>query len=104
MPARTARYGYAGDASELARGGDGHAPDLRVTTGVQGVLPHRHGRRDRLVQRLGLGAGRRGSECSRRLVVAENMADELELRETSVGEVVPSTTLGVSSSAAVARS
>jgi hypothetical protein len=37
-------------------------------------------------------------------VVAENMADELELRETSVGEVVLSTTLGISSSAAVARS
>jgi hypothetical protein len=105
MHARTARFGYAGDASELARWAEtGMLPIYQSQPGFKAYSLIDTG--DEIVT-FSVCDSAQDAEAAIAATaswVAENMADKLELRETSVGEVVLSTTLGVSSSAAVARS
>ena len=102
MHGRMARYGFTGDVQDLARRAEeGMLPIFQAQPGFRAYsLIESDGEIfsfsawDSAEQAEAANAAAAGW-------VAENMAGEIELKEARVGEVVLSTTLGVSTAAGV---
>lgn len=102
MHARLARYTFSGDAQDLARRAEeGLLPIFQSSPGFRAYLivesegeVHSFSAWDSAEQAEAANAAAAGW-------VAENMADEIELTEKRIGEVLLSTALGVSTKAGV---
>ena len=103
MQGRMATYSFTGDADDLTRRGrGGHSADPQVTARIQEL--HDRGRR-RQVFSMSAWDTRADAEAGNEALaawVAENLADELTLKEVRYAEIKLSTTLGVSATGAAA--
>jgi hypothetical protein len=100
MHARFARYRFSGDAQELAREvEDGLLPIFQAQSGFKGYSVMATG--DQILSFSAWASAEDAEEANKSIAswVQENMADEIELEETQFGDVLLSTTLGVSAKA-----
>jgi heme-degrading monooxygenase HmoA len=100
MHGRMATYRYSGDAHELAqRAEEGMLPIFRAQPGFKAYSLATAG--DEIIS-LSVWDSAEQAEAANAAAagwVAENMADSIELIDAKVGEVLLSTTLGVSATA-----
>jgi hypothetical protein len=103
MHARLARYTFSGDAQELARRvEDGMLPILRAQPGFRAYSVIESD--DEIFSFSGWDSTEQAEAANATIAgwVAENIANDVELKEARVGEIVISTTLGVSTKAGAA--
>ena len=100
MHGRVARYGYTGDAHDLARRAEeGMLPIFQAQPGFQSYsLLESDGE---IISISGWDSAASADAASSLAVewIAENMADEIQLKEARIGEFLFSTVLGVSTKA-----
>ena len=102
MHGRFARYTYTGDAQELARKAeDGMLPIFQSQPGFKAYSLLESG--DEIISFSAWESADDAEAANRAAAswVAENMADRIELKEARVGEIMFSTTLGVTTKAGV---
>ena len=102
MHARIARYGYSGDVHELARQAEeGIGPLYQEQPGFQAFSVAADG--EELFSFTVWESADQAENASKVAAgwVQENLGDRMELREVKVGELLISTSLGVSTKAAV---
>lgn len=103
MHARLARYTFSGDAQELARRvEDGMLPILQARPGFKAYLVIESD--DEIVSFSGWDSAEQAEAANATIAgwVAANMADDVQLTEARIGEVLISTALGVSTKAGAA--
>ncbi len=96
MHARIARYDFAGDAHELAtRAEEGLLPMLRSQPGFKAYAVIQS--KGEIISFTGWDTPEQAEAAATAALswVAENAADDLDLKETMFGEVLISTTLGI---------
>lgn len=102
MHARIARYKFSGDVQELAqKAEEGMLPIFQSQTGFKAYSLVTS---DGEVFSFSAWESAEDADAANKAAaswVAENMTDEAELKETLIGEVLFSTTLGVSTTAGV---
>ena len=100
MHGRIARMTYSGDAQELARRAeDGLLPIFQAQPGFKGYLVVVS---DGEIMSFSAWDSAEQAEAANAVAVdwaAENMTDDIDLKETRIGEIVISTALGVSTKA-----
>jgi len=100
MHGRVARYGYTGDAHELARRAEeGMLPVFQAQPGFKGYSLLDTGGEVISISSWDSAASADAASSLAAEWIAENMAGEIELKEARVGEVLFSTVLGVSTKA-----
>lgn len=102
MHARIARYGYSGDVHELARTAeDGIGQLYQQQPGFQAFSVAADG--EELFSMTVWESAEQAESASQVAAgwVQDNMSDRLQLKEVKVGELLISTTLGVSTKATV---
>ena len=102
MHGRVARYGYTGDAREIARRAEeGMLPIFQSQPGFRAyTLVESDGE---VISFSAWDSAANADEANSVAAewVAENLADQLDLKETWIGEILFSTALGVSTKAGV---
>ncbi len=103
MHARLARYTFSGDGQELARHvEEGMLPILRAQPGFKAYTVIESD--DEIFSFSGWDSAEQAEAANATIAdwVAENLADAVQLSEARVGEIMISTTLGVSTKAGAA--
>jgi len=100
MHTRIARYGYTGDAHELARRAEeGMLPIFQSQPGFKGYSLIESDGEAISISSWDSAASADEASALAAEWIADNIAGEIELKEVSVGEVLFSTLLGVSATA-----
>ena len=97
MHVRMARMSYTGDIDDLAQRAE--AGMLPIFQGADGFKAYSVAAADGEIWSLSVWETAEAAEAANQLAagwVAENLADEITVTETHVGELLISTTLGVS--------
>ena len=103
MHARLAKYTFSGDAQELARRvEDGMLPILQAQPGFRAYLVIESD--DEIFSFSGWDSAEQAEAANATIAgwVAENIADDVQLKEARIGEIHISTALGVSTKAGAA--
>ncbi len=102
MHGRVARYGYTGDALELARRAEeGMLPIFQSQPGFKAYSLVASDREIISFSAWDSADSAEAANSAAAKWVAENMADRITLKETTIGDVLFSTALGVSTKAGV---
>jgi heme-degrading monooxygenase HmoA len=104
MHARIARYTFSGDAQEIARKAEvGLLPIFQSQPGFQGYSVVTS--ESEIISISAWTSADDAEDANKAAAswVAENMADEVDLKETLIGEILVSTALGVSRTAGARR-
>lgn len=103
MHGRFARYGVTGDVAEIARQAeDGMLPIFQAQPGFKAYSLLES---DGEILSFSAWESAEGAEAANMAAadwIAKNIADRIQLKETKIGEVLMSTTLGVSTKAGAA--
>jgi hypothetical protein len=103
MHARLARYTFSGDSQELARRvEDGMLPILQAQSGFKAYMVLESD--DEVISFSGWDSAEQAEAANATIAgwVAENLADDVQLKEARIGEILISTALGVSTKASAA--
>ena len=102
MHGRMARYAFRGDAHELARQAEeGMLPIFQSQPGFMAYSLVESGDEIMSFSAWESAEAAEGANAAAASWIAENMADRIELKEARVGEIMFSTTLGVTTKAGV---
>jgi len=102
MHARIAKYTYTGDGEALARRAEeGLLPIFQSQTGFQDYTIIVNEEKVISISAWDSAEHAEAANAAAAGWVAENMTDEIELKNTTIGEILVSTTLGISTKAGI---